>query len=244
MFFIVLYMLIDGADHLKAVRRLLPKRARLEATQLFHEIAKAHRGWALASFANVCSASILLGAGLYLLDVPGALILGVIAGLGELIPNIGPFLGALPAILLTAIADPEKTPYVVGMFIVVQTIQSYTISPQMLKFSVELPVLVTIISVLVFATAVWFSGGAGGHSICRRHGGHMREYANRHLEKDTEDYDAVNDPVDGTRPAIVQERPSRFRRVLKSRPDPTETDERSDGAASAALGSAAGSSAA
>ena len=121
-FFLVLYMLVDGADHLKAIRRLFPKHARLEATNLFNAIAQANRGWALASCANVISASLLLGTGLYLLSVPGAWLLGIFAGLGELIPNIGPILGAIPALLLTLIADPDKFPYVLGMFIIVQTI--------------------------------------------------------------------------------------------------------------------------
>ena len=150
MFFIVLYMLVDGPDHLRALRGVLPKSARLEMTRLFHQIAHAHRGWAVASLANVLSASILTGIGLNLLQVPGAFILGFIAGFGELVPNIGPFIGALPALLITLLVMPEMFIYVALMFVLVQTVQSYTISPQMLRFSIKLPVLVTILSVLVF----------------------------------------------------------------------------------------------
>src|SRR5262249_22771545 len=131
-------------------RRVLPRHARLEATHLFNEIARAHRGWALASGSNVISASVLTSTGLYLVGVPAPIVLGMIAGLGELIPNIGPFLGAIPLLILTLVISPDMFLLFVCMFIIVQTIQGYTISPLMLKFSIELPVLVTIISVLTF----------------------------------------------------------------------------------------------
>ncbi len=216
MFFITLYMLIDGADHLKAGRRLLPRHARLESTKVFHEIARAHRGWALASLSNVCSASILIGAGLYFLGIPGAFLLGFVAGLGELIPNIGPIAGAIPAILFTLIAEPDKFFYVVGMFIVAQTIQSWTITPQMMKFSIELPVLVTILAVLVFGILFGFLGIIVAVPLVADMVV-LWQYWNRYLEKDTTDYDAVNSVVYGRRTPMNPDntRPSRLRKIFR-----------------------------
>jgi predicted PurR-regulated permease PerM len=194
MYFIVLYMLVDGADHLKALRSILPKHTRLEATRLFQEIARAHRGWALASVLNIISSTILTSTGLWLLGVPGAVILGFFAGLGELIPNIGPVAGAMPAIILTLVAEPDKFLYVVGMFIVVQTIQSYTISPMMLKFSIQMPVLVTIISVLIFATLFGFLGLLVAIPLVAD-AVVVWNYIEKWREKDTMDYDIINSPA-------------------------------------------------
>jgi predicted PurR-regulated permease PerM len=190
-FFLVLYMLVDGPDHLKTMRSLLPKNIRLDATKLFNDISKAHRGWALASAANVASSSILTGTGLFLIGVPGAFILGFFAGLGELIPNIGPLVAAAPAILITLVATPDKFLYVAGMFVVVWTIQGYTISPLMMKFSVKLPVLVTIIAVLVFGTLF----GILGILVSIPFVADMVviwQFSAARLEKDSTDYDAVN----------------------------------------------------
>jgi predicted PurR-regulated permease PerM len=245
MFFIVLYMLVDGADHLKGMRRLIPKHARLEATRLFNELAQAHRGWALASLSNVASSTIMTGLGLYLLGVPGAFILGFFAGLGELIPNIGPLLGALPALLLTLLGEPDKFFYVVGMFIIVQTIQSYTISPMMLKFSVELPVLVTIISVLVFGMLFGFLGILVAIPLVADMVV-VWSYLNRYMEKDTEDYDAVNLPAAGPRVPMSPDNtsPSRLRKIFRrsiSRPNAAEAPRPSQPAAPAPpAGEAAG----
>jgi len=223
-FFVVLYMLVDGADHLLALRRVLPRGSRLEATQLFHEIAQAHRGWALASLSNVCSASILIGSGLFFIGIPGGFLLGFIAGLGELIPNIGPVLGATPALLFTLLMEPDKFLYVVGMILVAQTIQSYTISPMMLKFSIELPVLVTIISVLVFGLLFGFLGILVAIPIVADMVV-IWGYVNRHMEKDTTDYDVVNAAVVGRRESPKAEgRTPRFRIFGRgrSRPDAKE----------------------
>jgi predicted PurR-regulated permease PerM len=217
MFFIVLYMLVDGADHLKALRTLLPKHIRLEATKLFHEVSRAHRGWALASVLNIVSSTILTSTGLWFLGVPGAVILGFFAGLGELIPNIGPIAGAMPAVLLTLVAEPDKFIYVVGMFVVVQTIQSYTISPMMLKFSIEMPVLVTIVSVLVFGILFGFLGilvaiPVVADSVV------VWNYVAKWREKDTLDYDIINaPPADTAREPAAPDNinPSRLRKLFR-----------------------------
>jgi predicted PurR-regulated permease PerM len=216
MFFVVLYMLVDGADHLKALRCVLPKQSRLETTRVFHEIARAHRGWALASLSNVASSTLMTGMGLWLLGIPGSFVLGLFAGLGELIPNIGPVVGAMPAIVLTLVAQPDMFFYVVGMFIAAQTIQSYTISPLMLKFSVELPVLVTIVSVLVFGLLFGFVGILVAIPLVADMVV-LWQYANRYLEKDAEDYDAVNEAPLGARKPMSPDNtaPWRLQRMFR-----------------------------
>lgn len=200
-FFIVMYMLIEGPDILKGARRLLPKRGRLEATRVFEEMAKAHRGWFLASAANVASASVLTSLGLWLAGVPGGLILGILAGLGELVPNVGPFFGALPSIVIVLVAMPGKLWLVLGMFVVVQTIQSYTISPMVMRFSVELPVLTLIVAVLVMGTLF----GALGVAVAIPFTADLVvlwNYLATRLEKDTPDSDTVN-----SSPAEVRQAP-------------------------------------
>ena len=216
MFFMVLYMLVDGADHLKAIRALIQRNARLEATKLFNDIAKAHRGWAVASICNIASSSILTGTGLLLLGIPGAYVLGFLAGLGELIPNIGPLICSVPALLFVLIAETDKFLWVAGMFVVVWTIQGYTISPLMMKFSVELPVLVTIVAVLVFGTLFGFLGIFVAIPLVADLVVMWQFYAARR-EKDSIDYDAVNFAPEDRRAPISPDnaRPLGLRRLFR-----------------------------
>jgi len=224
-FFVVMYMVIDGPDHLKAARSMLPKESRLEATRVFNAMARAHRGWFLASTGNVVSSAIMTGLGLYFLGVPGSIVLGLVAGLGEMVPNVGPIIAALPAVLITAIAEPEKTLYVITMFLIVQTIQSYTISPLVMKVGVELPVLVTIVSVLAMGTLFGFLGIlvaiplVADAVVLWNYFAYLRE-------KDTADYDDVNDAPAPVREAPTTEnRRSRLRGIFRRQNPPEKPAE-------------------
>lgn len=190
-YFVVLYMLVDGPEHLKALRRLIPPKHRLQVTHLFDDLAVAHRGWFVANMINVASAATMTTLGLWLMGVPGAIILGVLAGLGELVPNVGPFLMALPGILTTALAIPELTLYVVGIYVLIQTVQSYTVSPLVMKLSVQLPVLATIISVIVMGVLFGFLGVVVAIPLTADLVV-LWEHVNQVLEKDASDNDVVN----------------------------------------------------
>jgi predicted PurR-regulated permease PerM len=226
-FFMVMYMVIEGPDHLKDARRLLPRSARLDATNLFSAITQAHRGWFLAATGNVISSSTLTAIGLSILGVRGGVVLGVLAGLGELIPNVGPVLFALPAIAVAVIMRPEMLVWVLVMFGVVMTIQGYTISPLMMKVGVRLPVLVTIISVVVMGALF----GVLGVLVAIPLSADLVvvwNFVNSKLEKDTTDYDSTNPPQGETRDPVpvepankARKRPaSRFRRGTKETQEP------------------------
>jgi predicted PurR-regulated permease PerM len=91
---------------------------------------------------------------LLILGVEYWLVLGLLAGLGDLIPFIGPFLGALPAVFITLSSDPWKTLWVIAAFIVIQQIESNLISPKIVGHSVGLHP-VAIIFVLLLGGSLW-----------------------------------------------------------------------------------------
>lgn len=158
LFFLVLYMLLEGPDQLQGLQRLLPWRTRHEATAIFEEMASAHRRWFLATFANMFATAVLTAIGLALLGVPGFLVLGIIAGLGELVPNIGPMIAALPSLLVTLAIMPDNFWHVLVMFLIVQTIQGYGISPLVMRLGVKLSVLALLVSVLIMGTLFGLMG--------------------------------------------------------------------------------------
>jgi len=86
--------------------------------------------------------------GLSILGVPLALTLGLIAGLLSFIPNFGPIMSAVPAILLAFIDSPISALYVLILFIVVQLIESNLVTPLIERRTVELPPVLTIVAQL------------------------------------------------------------------------------------------------
>ena len=105
--------------------------------------------------------------GLYILGVPGAFILGVIAGLMELIPNLGPILAAIPAVIVALLQgsthlDVNNLAFaliIIGFYVLVQQFENTFVVPRVLGHAVELPALVVILGVWIGAS-VWGILGA------------------------------------------------------------------------------------
>lgn len=89
--------------------------------------------------------------GLLILDIRYALFLAIIAGLTEVIPRIGPFIGAVPAVLLAFFQSPVKALLVIVLYILIQQIEGSIVVPQVMKKAVGLNPIVVIIVLLIGA---------------------------------------------------------------------------------------------
>lgn len=91
---------------------------------------------------------LLASLGLAMVNMDFALILGLLAGIADLIPYFGPLLGAIPALLL-ALAEGRYMPlYVVAVLVIVQQVEANLIAPKVLGDSVGLHPLVVIFALL------------------------------------------------------------------------------------------------
>jgi predicted PurR-regulated permease PerM len=82
---------------------------------------------------------VLTWLGLWLIGVPLAVVLGLIAALLAFIPNIGPIIAAVPAVLLALSEGPTTALLVVGVYVAVQSLESYVITPLIQQEQVSLP---------------------------------------------------------------------------------------------------------
>jgi len=87
--------------------------------------------------------------GLSVLGVKFALTLALIAGLTELVPYIGPWLGGVPAVMIAFLASPTLALVVIILYIVVQQIQGILITPYVMHKAVGLDPLVVIVVLLI-----------------------------------------------------------------------------------------------
>ena len=86
---------------------------------------------------------------LTIIGVPFALILGLVAGIFEVLPYIGPILGAIPAIIVALLADPVSAIWVAGAFLVIQQVENLVLVPRISGESVKLhPALVMVALVI------------------------------------------------------------------------------------------------
>lgn len=97
--------------------------------------------------------------GLSLLGVKYAVVLAIVAGVSELIPYVGPVLGAIPAIFLTLVTDtPAKAVAVIVLYWLIQQLENHLIVPKVMQHTVGLNPIVIIISVLLGAQLAGFAG--------------------------------------------------------------------------------------
>src|SRR3954469_22798557 len=76
---------------------------------------------------------------LLILGVKAPFALGIIAGLLEFIPTIGPILSAVPAIAMGFLDSPEKALWVAVAYIMIQQLENHVLIPLLMKGGVDLP---------------------------------------------------------------------------------------------------------
>ncbi|MSQ41588.1 MAG: AI-2E family transporter [Dehalococcoidia bacterium] len=101
---------------------------------------------------------VAVGVGLTLMDVPLALALGVFAGVTEMIPIIGPWIGSIPGVILVAGTDPDKLLWVTVFYFVVQQLENQILVPRVQGRAVALHPAIIILLLIVGGAAFGFWG--------------------------------------------------------------------------------------
>lgn len=146
---VALYLAIEPELYANGLTKLFPFGARPRVREVLSAIGTTMQSWLVGKFASMAFIGTLTVIGLWILGVPLALLLGIIAGLFSFIPNFGPILSAIPAILLAFIESPMKAVYVIILFVVIQLIESNLVTPMIERHTVELPPALTIIVQLI-----------------------------------------------------------------------------------------------
>jgi predicted PurR-regulated permease PerM len=87
-----------------------------------------------------------------------AVVLGIIAGITELVPVIGPIIGAIPAIIITLATDPEKAWIVLLFYVVVQQVENAVLVPRIQGQAVEMHPAIIIVLLVVAQQVAGFLG--------------------------------------------------------------------------------------
>lgn len=161
-FFIVIllavYLAAEPGLYVRGLTKLFPIERRARVREVLYQIVDTLGWWLIGKFGSMLVIGVLTWIGLWIIGVPLSLTLGLIAGLLSFIPNFGPIFSAVPAILLGFIDSPTKALYVIGLYIVVQLIESNVVTPVIERRTVELPPALTIIFQLALGVLI---GGLG-----------------------------------------------------------------------------------
>jgi predicted PurR-regulated permease PerM len=156
--FTAIYIGAEPDLYYRGMLHLFPHEARARAGEVLAAVGVTLRKWLVAQLLMMVAIGVIDAVGLSLLGVKAALALGLIAGLLEFIPMLGPILSAVPAIAMGFLDSPQKALFVALLCWGVQFLEGHILAPLLMKRGVDLPPVVTLIGLSLMAIVFGFLG--------------------------------------------------------------------------------------
>jgi predicted PurR-regulated permease PerM len=148
--FLGIYLAVDPGLYRRGLLHLVPGDARSRVALALDSAGQGLRRWLLGQLVAMVLVGALTGIGMWLLGDPLALSLGVIAGLLEFVPFVGPVVAAVPGVLLAFTQSPQTALYAALVYLLIQQIEGNLIMPVVQRWAVSLPPALGILAVVVF----------------------------------------------------------------------------------------------
>ena len=149
-----IFLASDPATYRRGLLLLIPKRAEKTTALALDDASQGLRGWMVGQAVSSLVVAALTWAGLAVLGVPAAGGLGLIAGLLDIIPMVGPVIAGVPAVLLAFTVSPTTALWTLVLFLVIQQLQGNFLQPMIQKHAVDVPPALLLFA--VFAAGVLF----------------------------------------------------------------------------------------
>jgi predicted PurR-regulated permease PerM len=145
-----LFWLLSSPKLKRFVVGLFPPASREQASSVFTNIGRALGGYVYGTLVRMSVIGTLVGIGLAILQVPFALLLGLLTAVTELIPYLGPWISGICAVLVALVAvGPSKAVEVVILFFLVFELESNVVQPLVMSRTLALDALLVIVAVLI-----------------------------------------------------------------------------------------------
>ena len=156
--FLAIYIASDPDIYRRGLLALVPDYRRSRFSELLAVLSKTLKTWFATQLIAMLVIGVITTSVLALIGVRGALPLGVLAGILEFIPNVGPTLSAIPAILMGFADSPRLALIVVGVYAVIQFLENNLLIPFLMKEQLDLPPALTLVTQVIMAYVFGFLG--------------------------------------------------------------------------------------
>lgn len=147
--FFGIYVAADPDVHVRLLARLAPARDREKTHALLEETGSVLRRWLIGQGISMAVIGSFTYIGLLILGVPIAFVLALFAALAGFLPYLGPIIGAIPMVLVAGGDSLNLALYVLVLYVIVQSLESYLLTPLIQSRAVSLPPAVVILNQLV-----------------------------------------------------------------------------------------------
>ena len=152
------YLMVDAETFVRTFVRLFPRAEQPRVEDACRRVSTKVSAWLGGQLllGGIIGASAAIG--LFLLGVPYFYVLALIAGIGEMIPVVGPLLAAVPAVAVALTSSPALGLGVAGFFFVQQQIENHVLVPRVMQRQVGVSAAGIIVALLVGGTLLGVVG--------------------------------------------------------------------------------------
>jgi predicted PurR-regulated permease PerM len=150
------YLAAQPQLYRSGLAKLFPHRLRKEANDTFEDIGLALRLWLIADIIQMVLIGALSTLAVWLIGLPSPLALGVIAGLAEFVPYVGPIVAAVPALLVATTQGTNAVLWTAIAYILIHQLEGNLIAPLIQRQLVFIPPAVMLLAIV---TVLFVFGG-------------------------------------------------------------------------------------
>ena len=147
--FIGIFLAWQPSAYRRGFVRLFPERRRKRVREVLNAIGYVLQRWLVGQVVLMTIVGVLTWIGLHFLDVPFALPLALFAAFAEFVPYVGPIVAGIPAVLVALAEGPELAIWVAGLYIAIQSVESYLLTPLIQQRAVYLPPALLLFSQVI-----------------------------------------------------------------------------------------------
>ncbi len=148
MFIVAILLALEAPAVRRDLRRLVPNDYRTDFDQIWRKVRKMLYAYVrgqliIAALIGICS-----GIACWAIGLPDPIALGLIAGVTALIPYLGPFIGAVPAILVGLSETPGKALLIALLYLLISNVILNLVYPKVMGDAVRLPPILVIVALI------------------------------------------------------------------------------------------------
>lgn len=142
------YLAAQPKLYRKGLSKLFPRRWRAAADETIGHVGDALRLWLIGELVEMALIGLLTAAAVWLIGLPSPLALGIIAGLAEFVPYLGPIVAAIPALLVASTKGSDALLWTALAYLLIHQIEGNLVAPLIQRRMVFIPPAVTLLGIV------------------------------------------------------------------------------------------------
>ncbi len=156
--FISIFFTISPKTYTRGLLKLLPSNSQKKGEKVFEKLGSQLRNWIKGTMFSMLIVFVFTAIGLSILGIKLWLVLALLAGILSFIPNFGPLIALIPAVLVGLLDSPRTALIILGIYLLVQFLESNFITPIIQNKLIKMPPALILIAQLLMGA---LTGGWG-----------------------------------------------------------------------------------